>query len=135
MSIIANEPQLNRDIAIAFLGAIVDGDLPKCADMLHDDATWWVLGWGERPAKDFLVSLGETIARSTKRSLTVGMTTSEEDRVAVQAWGAFHFAEGIYANSYHYLFRIVEGRIAAGYEYLDTAIAQRFFAGEVTQQS
>ncbi len=118
-----------REIALGFLSAIVDGDIDECARLLADDATWWVQGWGERPATDFIASLGQTIARSTSRSMRIGMTTAEDDRVAVQAWGEFHFAEGIYANSYHYLFRIVEGRIVAGYEYLDTAVAGRFFGG------
>lgn len=119
----------SRDVALGFLDAIVAGDIAACARLLHEDATWWVQGWGEQPAATFLASLGETIARSTSRSMTIGLTTAEDDRVAVQAWGEFRFAEGVYANSYHYLFRIADGRIVAGHEYLDTAIAGRFFGG------
>ncbi len=122
----------NRAVAIGFLDAIVAGDIARCAALLHPAAIWWVQGWGETSGTTFLASLNQTIARASSRSMRIGLVTAEADRVAVQAEGAFHFAEGIYANSYHYLFEIAGGRIVKGYEYLDTRIAAAFFGPSAT---
>jgi ketosteroid isomerase-like protein len=118
----------NKAVAIAFLEAIAAGDGDVCAALIHPEATWWIQGWGDMAGADFLVSLRETIGRSSSRAMTITGVTAEADRVAVQARGEFRFPEGVYANSYHYLFRIADGQIFAGFEYLDTAIASRFFA-------
>ena len=122
----------NRAIATGFLEAIVAGDIARCTALLHADAEWWVQGWGEMPGAAFLAGLAGTIARSSARTLRIGLVTAEDDRVAVQAEGAFVFAEGTYANSYHYLFEIAGGRIAKGHEYLDTQVAAAFFAPAAT---
>ncbi len=118
----------NKAVASAFLDAITAGDISTCAALLAPDATWWVQGWGEMPGSAFLPSLEQTITRSASRSITIDTITAEDNRVAVQAHGAFVFPEGVYANSYHYLFIISGGRITAGFEYLDTMVAARFFA-------
>jgi ketosteroid isomerase-like protein len=125
----------NRAVAAGFLDAIAAGDIDLCAALLHPDAVWWVQGWGEISAPLFLTSLEGTIERSSSRSIQIGLMTAEEDRVAVQANGEFVFAEGVYANSYHYLFEIADGRIVKGYEYLDTRIAAAFFATTNTSKS
>jgi len=121
-------PTINRTIALDFLDAIVGGDIDRCAALLHPDAAWWVQGWGNNSGANFLHSLSLTIARSSSRVFRIGLVTAQDDRVAVQAEGIFAFAEGAYANSYHYLFEIVDRRIRKGYEYLDTQIAAAFFA-------
>jgi len=118
----------NRAVATGFLEAIAAGDIDRCAALLADDATWWVQGWGESSGAAFLASLGQTIARASSRKIRMGLVTAEADRVAVQAWGEFAFAEGVYANSYHYLFVIADGTIRQGFEYLDTSVAAAFFS-------
>lgn len=126
-----NSPDLiaaNKRVATGFLAAIVAGDVAQCGVLLAPAARWWVQGWGEMPGSAFLASLAGTIARSSSRAITTGHVTAEADRVAVQAQGEFTFPEGVYANSYHYLFEIADGRITHGFEYLDTSIAAAFFA-------
>jgi ketosteroid isomerase-like protein len=57
--------------------------------------------------------------------------TAEEDRVAVVVESYAEFAEqGIYNNLYHFLFRIVDGRITRIWVYYDTALANRVLRGE-----
>ena len=116
-------------IGLAFLDAIVRGDLPMLDALLAPAATWWVQGWGVLDRAALMAGLGGTIARSSSRAMKITRTTAEADRVAIEAQGAFTFAEGVYANSYVYI--IVtdrDGRISEGREYLDTAVAARFYA-------
>src|SRR3546814_10534454 len=59
----------------------------------------------------FLISLGQTIDRSSSQSMTIIGMTAEAERVAVEAAGEFHFPEGVYPNRYHYLFKVRNSRI------------------------
>lgn len=118
----------NKQVAAAFLAAIVAGNVAQCGQLLAPDARWWVQGRGDMPRSTFLASLARTVARSSARAITPGLVTAEADRVAIQAQGEFAFPEGVYANTYHYLFVMADGRIAQGFEYLDTTIAAAFFA-------
>lgn len=119
----------NKAVASAFLRAIVEGDAATCSALLDPEGSWWVLGWGEMSAANFLISLSQTIDRSSSQSMTIIGMTAEAERVAVEASGEFNFPEGVYANRYHYLFKIRDDRIFAGFEYFDTSVAARFFAG------
>jgi|GEM_PF-3535896 len=118
-------------IALAFLDAIVRGDLPTLDALLGPTATWWVQGWGELDRASLLAGLQGTISRSTERRMDIARTTAEADRVAIEAQGSFTFAEGVYANSYVYIIVTDEdGRIVEGREYLDTAVAAQFYAAD-----
>lgn len=119
----------NKRIALEFLAAIAAGDLDRIEALLHPDCTWWVQGWGGIHRAAFVASLGSTIGRARSRTMQILAATAEADRVAVAAEGAFEFPEGVYANSYHYLFTIRNGRIHDGREYLDTRVAAAFFSG------
>lgn len=111
-----------------FLQAIVAGDLPTLDALLAPTVTWWVQGWGVLDRAALLAGLGATIARSSRRAMDISRFTAEADRVAIEAQGAFTFAEGVYANSYVYVIVTdASGRIAEGKEYLDTAVAARFY--------
>jgi uncharacterized protein len=119
----------NKEVVQNFLNAIVAGDIETCRALLPPDTTWWVQGWPQMNGADFLAALQQTIERSNQRTIAIDGVTAEDDRVAVQARGAFTMKEGVYANTYHYLFKLKDGRITAGYEYLDTLVASQFFAG------
>jgi ketosteroid isomerase-like protein len=116
-----------RSVGLAFLETIVGGDLARIDALLHPDCKWWVQGWGILDRQALLAGLGRTIGRAASRSMRVVRSTAEDDRVAIVAEGAFVFAEGVYRNSYHYLFTVSDGRILDGREYLDTLVAARFY--------
>ncbi|ALR20563.1 MULTISPECIES: nuclear transport factor 2 family protein [Sphingobium] len=114
----------------SFLEAIAAGDLATLDAMLAPTATWWVQGWGELDRNALLQGLANTIRRSNERMLTISRMTAEGDRIAIEAEGRFSFAEGLYCNSYVYIFVIDRlGRIVEGREYLDTAVAAQFYPG------
>jgi ketosteroid isomerase-like protein len=115
----------------SFLEAIAAGDLATLDAMLAPTATWWVQGWGELDRNALLQGLANTIRRSNERMLTISRMTVEGDRIAIEAEGRFSFAEGLYCNSYVYIFVIDRlGRIVEGREYLDTAVAAQFYQGK-----
>ncbi len=127
----APDDRLPTRTALAFLDAIVAGDLATLDGLLAPDATWWVQGWGTLDRAALMAGLRGTISRSSKRAMEITRTTAECDRVAIEAQGAFTFAEGVYANSYVYMVVIdVAGRIVEGREYLDTAVAAQFYAAK-----
>src|SRR3546814_4989866 len=71
----------NKTVAATFLRAIAEGDAATCSALLDPDGSWWVLGWGEMSAANFLISLGQTIDRSSSQSMTIIGMTAEAERV------------------------------------------------------
>lgn len=114
-------------VALRFLALIEAGDVPAIDDLLAPDFHWWVLGYGERSRAAFLEGLTRTIGAFSSRRVEVTGTTTEGERVAVEAQGHFEAPGRSYRNTYHHLFVIREGRIASGREYLDTAVATAAF--------
>lgn len=112
---------------LAFLDAIVTGDVATIDTLLAPHARWWAQGWGWLERDAFVSSLTGTITRASIRGMKILSVTSEEDRVAIEALGSFTFPQGEYRNTYLYLLRVSGGRIVEGREFLDTREAARFF--------
>ena len=56
--------------------------------------------------------------------------TAEDDRVAVEATSFATMEDGrVYANSYHFLVTIRDGKVATVREYMDTIHARETFFG------
>jgi len=124
---LAGDLATNKAVARSFFEAIVAGDTVAIDALVHPQAHWWVQGWGDLSRMAFLNGLGQTIARARTRRYAVVTLTAEQDRVAVEATASFEFPEGTYQNTYHFLFRMSDGRIVEGKEYLDTTVAARFY--------
>jgi ketosteroid isomerase-like protein len=117
----------NKQVAAAFLRAIEDGDATALEALLAPSFHWWVAGWGARTRAELLGALARTMAAFPSRRLTSTGVTAEGERVAVEAEGRFERPGLVYANTYHYLFIVRDGRIASGREYFDTAAARAAF--------
>jgi len=117
----------NKAVVQAFFDAVAQGDAQRLEALFHPEMTWWALGFGERSRAEFVAALLRTIGNASERSMQVIGITAEGDRVAVEAQGRFVFPHAVYANHYHNLFVVRDGRIVRGREYLDTALAQRVF--------
>jgi ketosteroid isomerase-like protein len=124
----------NKQIATEFLTALAAGNMDTVAEMTTDDFTWWIAGstlfsgthqkaaWLEQ----FDVFAG-TFAGPNR--LTPTAFTAEGERVAVECEGEVELKNGrTYANLYHILFEIRDGKIASGREYMDTAHVVEAFA-------
>lgn len=125
----------NTQVALRFLHAIEVGDLPAIESLLAPDFEWWVLGWGDRTRAAFMEGLTRTIGGFDTRSVKITGTTTEGERVAIEAEGCFERPGLVYRNTYHHLFTVRDGRIVQGREYLDTRVAAAAFgapAGDKT---
>jgi uncharacterized protein len=97
--------------------------------LLTEDATWWVPGMGDIDREGFfkLVQAFASLCMGPVL-MTIVAVTAEEDRVAVEADGKATLKDGrIYANTYHFLFYLRDGKIRHTREHHNTALAERLF--------
>jgi len=123
----------NKQMVADFLRFLGEGD-PAVLDLAVDDLTYWIAGSipgvsGTLTKADLasaIPAMKEMFPNGV--SLTpIGMT-AEGTRVAVETVGRGETADGrIYANAYHQLFEIENGKVARVREYLDTQLAREFF--------
>ena len=113
----------NVVVVKAFFEAMqADGPDKAAAAFGTADLVWWAPGVGEM--QDNLVGLSKLIATHFDANgieLTIDGVTADGDRVAVEARSSGKLNSGaVYANTYHWLFVLREGKIAVIKEYNDT---------------
>lgn len=99
------------------------------AMMAKDGFTWWMAGdptrfplAGLRTKEEFRGLLGKIleVAPGGIQVKIIGMT-AEDDRVAVEAESTSKTVSGkFYANKYHFLITVRDGKVQSVKEYLDT---------------
>jgi ketosteroid isomerase-like protein len=122
--------EANRHIATEFFRRYDARDIDGVLDLLADDATYWLAGKPGTNRTSGLRSKAEMAGifrlmdehlKSPLR-MTVKGTVAEGDRVAVEAESYGELRNGrVYAQEYHVLMTIRDGKIAAVREYMDTA--------------
>ncbi|WP_397585769.1 nuclear transport factor 2 family protein [Sphingorhabdus sp.] len=127
----------NKAIVVDFFATFSKGDVPGVIERLHEDGSWWVSGAIEGMSGTY--SKGELAglldgARSLYRegALQINPTsmTAEGDRVAVEAKSFATMEDGrVYANSYHFLLTVRDGKVTTVREYMDTIHARETFFG------
>lgn len=121
----STQSDANRATIQAFVAANNRGE--DILPFLADDATWWVPGhwmFGGTYRKQELATVFEKVSAvmDVKPRFTVHAMTAEEDRVAVDCAGSGRFADGEpFEQSYHFLFRLRDGKIVEGKEFMNTA--------------
>lgn len=125
--------ETNRQIATEFFRRYDAHDIEGVLDLLADDATYWLAGkpGSNRTAglrtKAEMAGIFRLMDEHFKAPLrmTVKGTVAEGERVAVEAESYGELRNGrVYAQEYHVLMTIRDGRIAAVREYMDTAHVQ-----------
>lgn len=122
-----NNLAANKHAVSEFLEAIRNLDIHSMRALMTDDALWWVSPTtalsGTYKKNDFLELVPKLFGQVVgKFGLAVSDVTAEDDRVSVTAKGDVKLTNGkVYANEYHFLFKIRDGKIASGKEYSDTA--------------
>jgi ketosteroid isomerase-like protein len=130
-----NMLEQNKKVAVAILEAIASGDIDAVDRLMTDDAIWWVAkstnvsGTHKKP--EFLEIVRQILDKGDgPLSFTYDDITAEDDRVCVMCSSHLKVRGGkTYANDYHFLFHIRDGRIASGREYLDTHHLNDIFGG------
>ncbi|WP_176594682.1 nuclear transport factor 2 family protein [Sphingobium sp. EM0848] len=114
----------NKSIVQGFF-AVMNEDGPEAAARQFGtpDMVWWTPGGGEIQGQ--LAALSALIDKHFDVqgiTLTIEGVTAEGDRVAVEARSEGRLRNGSrYANRYHWLFLLRDGKITVAREYNDTA--------------
>lgn len=127
----------NKALVADFFATFSRGDVPGVIDRMHDEGSWWVSGTIDGISgsytKDELAGLLEgarAMYREGALRITPTKMTAEDDRVAVEATSYATMEDGrIYANSYHFLVTVRDGKVADVREYMDTIHARETFFG------
>lgn len=122
-----SRPEANKVIVRRFLAAIPAGDIGTIEELQAPECTWWVLGRGDIPRDSYTDAVrGMLLAADPRKVEIIGMI-ADGDTVAAEIRSEFHFGDRVYANEYHDLFVIRDGRIVHGREYFDTGKVAAFF--------
>jgi len=125
--------ETNKAAVRRYLAAIVEGDIDAIEDLQAPECTWWVVGRGEVSRKSFTDDIRSMLLTADPRKVEILGLVAEGDRVAAEIRSEFHFGKRIYANEYHDLFVLRDGRIVHGREYFDTGKVAAFFAPQEGQ--
>lgn len=127
----------NKAIVAEFFEIFSKGDVSGVIDRMHDDGSWWVSGAIEGMSGTYpkatlggLLDGARALYREGALRITPTSMTAEDDRVAVEATSFATMEDGrIYANSYHFLVTLRDGKVATVREYMDTIHARETFFG------
>lgn len=117
----------NTDIVRRFLGAIEASDLATIEELQSADCSWWIIGSGEISRQAYTRAVKDMLLAASSRKVEIVGLVAEGDRVAAEVRSEMRFGERVYANQYHDLFVIRDGRIIHGREYFDTLKVAQFF--------
>ena len=125
----------NKAVVREFFRRMNAGD-PTVADLLTDDATWWVpqsseLAGTHRGKAAVLALMGKGVdLYQPPLDVKIEEMVAERDLVAVQLVIEAKTAAGRpYRNDYHFSFRVRDGRLCAVREYVDTKYASDMLFG------
>ena len=121
------DTQANKAIVQRFLGAVEAGDVETIEALQAPDCTWWVIGGGEMSRQAYTDAVKGMLLTASPRKVEIIGMVAEGDTVTAEVRSAMHFGDRVYANEYHDLFVIRDGRIVHGREYFDTGKVAAFF--------
>ena len=116
----------NKEIVSEFFQKFSAGKTDEAFSLVRDDVSWWVPGdlpfSGTKTKAEYLQVVG-SIQRGFPGGLRLEPTSmiAEGDKVAVEVESKGRHANGRdYANKYHFLMTLEDGKITAVKEYMDT---------------
>ena len=125
----------NKQLARRFIDAISRGDIEGIQKSFAKDGTVWTIG--TMPISGTFSA--DQVAEASHRVLdlfpeglriTIKGMTAEDDRVAIEAESHGRHKSGRdYANVYHFLMRVRDGKITEWREYMDTMHANDVLCG------
>jgi len=122
----------NKILVREFLEASCAMNIERMRLLTTDDFTWSTMS-AQQPQvhkkEDFLNFLPQLFAEADGPfTMLFDEFTAEDDRVSVTAKGHLKLKNGkVYANAYHILLHIRDGKIARGQEYMDSAHVAEIF--------
>ncbi|MBA1200418.1 nuclear transport factor 2 family protein [Pseudomonas capeferrum] len=118
----------NKQLVLDYLQHMEAGNTLAALALTSDDARFWMPGPGELNKAQIAGFFEQVSPLILNMRFTIHGIAEEGERVAVEASGLARLANGKpYANEYHFLFIVNDGRIVVMKEYADTAPAAVFF--------
>jgi ketosteroid isomerase-like protein len=117
-----NDVAENKRIALALIESMDKG---LDFSLMADEFEWWspAIGVLNRAQMEEVAAKFGALVKSPP-AMTVSAATAEENRVAIEAKGHAVLKDGrIYANTYHFLIYLRDGKITHVREHCDTAYA------------
>lgn len=129
------DTQASKKLVSQLLEAFSAGDVAAMVSMMTDDATWWVGGQidglsGTYGRDEFAKLVEGAKAAYKTGALKIWPTgmVAEGDKVAVEAESHAELHNGrVYANSYHLLVTVRDGKVSGVKEYCDTLHMKQIF--------
>ena len=118
------DKQAAYDLARAFFAAVSAGELPD--ELLTPDMTGWITNGGtmDKASYQRVIRILAAMCAQPLR-FTINSLTADEDRVVAEVVSEGRLVDGQdYANTYVYVFRIRDGRIASVAEHYNALIVQ-----------
>jgi ketosteroid isomerase-like protein len=114
-----------KGIALEFLAALRDRNIDRMSALVPDDFDYWLIGdlhYSGSLDKPGFLKLTQALCDLIDGPLTItpDEITAEDDRVSITGRGDMVATNGtVYANHYHFLFTVRDGKIVKMREYLD----------------
>jgi uncharacterized protein len=127
-----NTAGADKGLVRRFLDAWSEGDLDAAFALTDPDGTVWMLSFGQEIRMgdwtDRIRSKAASLRQGTRYDIE--QMTAEAGRVSVLARGRSVLENGAeYANRYHFLFQVADGRIVGCMEFSDPRLADAAFRG------
>lgn len=125
----------NKEIARAFFGALTRSDVPAILGFYTDDVKVHTMGNTIISGvfnKDHVAAAAHRVLDVFPKGIkfTIKELTAEGDRVAIEAEShGEHVSGKTYANQYHFLMRLRDGKITEFKEYMDTEMVTDILCG------
>ena len=126
----------NKKLAHEFLAALSRADTEWVDAHYADDMQLWTAGSlpfsGTSNKQQALAGMPQILGLFPEGiEFTIHELTAEGERVAIEATSrGTTFRGDVYAQEYHFLLRVRDGKIVAFREYMDTELARRILVGE-----
>ncbi len=130
------QEEANKKLARRLIQALSEADVDFVRDHYADDFRLWVTGSlpfsGENDKAGALASMPQVLGLFPDGiEFKVESMTAEGERVAIEATSRGKTFRGdLYQQKYHFLMRVVDGKIAEWKEYMDTEHAREILVGE-----
>ncbi|WP_239806682.1 nuclear transport factor 2 family protein [Croceicoccus hydrothermalis] len=120
----------NKEVVRRFLGAVEAGEIDTIEALQASACSWWIIGTGEISRESYTDAVKGMLLTASPRKVEIVGMVAEGDTVTAEVRSEMHFGERVYANEYHDLFVISDGKIVHGREYFDTAKVAAFFGSQ-----
>ena len=130
-----SETERNKQVARAFFDALSRSDIPAIVDAYAEDGFVQTMGntlisgkYGKAQIKATAAAVLDAFPTGIR--FTIKVMTAEDDRVAIEAESSGMHASGrLYANQYHFLMRVRDGKVLEFKEYMDTEMVTDVLCG------